>query len=323
MQTTGRKSLEAKLKQLEVEELLPVATASIDLRVEQGKLKFGDRPVADRAYQLLCSSAGIPSTYAAKTPIELMLPHLKYWLPAAKYSHVKPVALPSGDIVGFIRPTAPILNAEEALATVEDCIGQVTDLEYGFAGGDPELLTFSVFGPKEQALKVGDVVKAGVTVAYSLLDTYPMTVSAATYRLVCANGMISSDVAYKASRKLGQADLTDWLTKAAIAAWASVEQEFDALRKSQDVMIADHLGMSIESIYTEFEVPLAAREEVNERLLQHETRSMFDVIDAVTYVGSNTPEITEDPALMLRMLTIGGRLARHADVCPTCHRVTG
>lgn len=320
MQTITREILASKLAAYQLQTLPPTETASLALQSRADVLFFGERKVTQRAYERLSSLAGIPSTYAAKTPIELMLPHLRYWLPAAKYGTLKPV-VDQEEIVGFVRPGAPVIPPLDILEEIEDNIGPVTDLQYGFAAGDHELMTFSVFGPKQDEVEKGDVLQGGVTVSFSMIDAAPFEVLGSTLRLICMNGATSSELHYRASRKTPQSDLMEWIGKAAATAWGEIRKEFDAVKRSREHRLEDHVGMTIDSIFTEFRVPLSARDDIRDLLIEGETHTIYDVANAITQVGSNDPDILNDARAMLRMMGIGGRLARHGDVCPTCYRV--
>lgn len=295
-------------------------TASLSLRTEADKLYFNGNEVQMRAYERLASLAGIPSTYAAKTPVHLMLPHLRYWLPAARYGTLKPVA-DGNVVVGFVRPAAPVIHPLLILEEIEDNIGQLTDLAYGFVAGDHELYTLSVFGPKQDEVQPGDIMRGGVTVSFSLIDAAPFEVTATTLRLVCTNGATSSESHYRASRKTPQSDVIEWLGRAVQAAWASLQNEFEAYKRAGEQKLSDHVGMTVDSIFTEYQVPLAVRDDVRDLLLENETHSIYDVANAITQVGSNDPDILNDARSLLRMMSIGGRLVRHGDVCPTCYRI--
>ena len=304
----------------QLQTLQPVDTGALQFRVENDVLYFQDHVVRQRAYERLASLAGIPSTYAAKTPTELMLPHLRYWLPAAKYGTLKPVAA-DGEIVGFVRLGAPVIPPIDILEEVEDNVAQLGDLEYGFIAGDYELMTFSVFGPKQTEIEAGDIIQGGVTTSFSLVDAAPFEVTASTLRLQCTNGATSSELHYRASRKTPASDLIEWLGKAVQVAWAEVENEFAAISRSKEHRLEDHVGLTIDSIFTEFAVPLASRDDIRDLLLEQETHSIFDVANAITQVASNDPDILGDARGLLRMMGIGGRLARHGDVCSECHRI--
>ena len=304
----------------QLQTLPPIDTAALDLREQDDVLYHGEQRVLQRAYERLSSLAGIPSTYAAKTPIRLMIPHLQHWLPAAKYGALKPITDQDG-IIGFVRPAAPVIPPIQVLEEVEDNMGKIGDLEYAFMAGDYELMTFSVFGPKHEEISEGDIYQGGVTVSFSLVDAAPFEVRASTLRLVCTNGATSSELHYRASRKTPQSDVIEWLGKAVQAAWAEIKSEFDAVKRSATQRLEDHVGMTIDSIFTEFQVPLAARDDIRDVLLSQETHTIFDVANAITAVGSNDPDILGDPRALLRMMGIGGRLTRHGDVCPTCYRV--
>jgi hypothetical protein len=295
-----------------------------DFQFNDGRMVFAlnDREylLTSAAYTKLGNLAGIPKSYLVKTPHEIMVPHVNYWLRNKGLAQMSMTA--TGDVIQFFHKgeAHPVPN-EKIIDACEDTFGK--DFEAWHVSHDWFRSQFSIMSDAfENAVAVGDVVRVGVSIDNSYAMQTPLKISTYIHRLVCTNGAISADNVFQLTRHSGDDDSSDtWLRESITQAVNSADMEVERLRSLSNISVADHVSASLDSVFSEFGVPYTLRQEVMDQVMDNTVVSLYDLYNIITNVASHSPASINDPDLAARMMRIGGQIASHPEICDACHRV--
>jgi len=298
-----------------------------EFKFEDSKLSFeldDERyKVTPDAYTRLGQIAGIPKNYLIKTPHSLMVPHVNYHLRNSSATSL--VMARTGETIQlFSKITSVPVSNSLLIDGVEAVMGE--DLKVHHVSHDMFSTRFSLVNQAvDHEVKRGDIIRTGISVENSYALSTPLTVSAYVHRLVCTNGAISADNIFRMSRKVGGDDeyAGEWVANAITQAYDASEVEIERLRAMQEIRVQDHVSGALSSVFSEFGVPLQVRQEITDRMMDERVVSMYDLYNTITWMGSNSEASALDAAIANRLMQIGGRIARHPEVCGECHRVSG
>lgn len=281
--------------------------------------------VTQDAYLRLGQMLGIPAAYAKKMPPNMMLPHFNYWLANRGFRHLTMAA--NNNVVKLFSKgvLAPVSN-DFILDVIRDEIGD--QLQVYHVSHDLFQTNFSVVQADLQydiGAQVGDPVRYGVAVENSYANTTPLTISAYVHRLSCTNGAISADTVYSLSRKSGgpggeDGGVEEWVQQAIEGAFAQADLAISRLHNLQSIELSAHISDTLQGIYSEFGVPVHSRDEITNMVVDLHIDSLYDLYNVITDVASNSELAMENPAMAMRLMRIGGRIAAHPEICGQCHR---
>lgn len=279
------------------------------------------------AFRQTAQTALVPGTLVDKTPPSVILPIVRYhagglteerqrrkWV----YREVggQPVAQ------ALVKANAPSVDALGILSAIESVFDpQHGQLNYDLVQVTDMTIQASVIGALQTPLARGDLHSAGLTFYISLDGSTPHSLQAYVRRMVCTNGMISPYVIEKASRAHPPANLVDWFREQAQILMPRVDEVYGFINASDTEPLHGELQDIVGNVFNDLAVPTVAREPIMDELLRTGIQSTYDIIQAVTYVGTHN----EGVALAGRathLLNIGGDLAHNPRHCPTCnHRL--
>ena len=282
------------------------------------------RPTA-QAYLKLGQVLGVPGAYIQKTPHYLMIPHMNFWLTNAPVQQMT-VALSGDEAVAFSKGAAAPVSNSMLIDVLSETSG--SDLLVHHVSSDIFRTTYSLTVDATHdlgtAVRRGDIVRTGITVDNSYAMTGPTAISAYIHRLVCTNGAVSVDHTYKMSRRGGGGDEDStraWAQDAIAQVLASLDTEVGRLRALQSIRLDEHLSKSLGSVFAEFNVPQGVRDRITDVVIDTRAETLYDLYNAITYIASNEEEVIDNPALVARLMRIGGSLASHPEFCDSCYRM--
>lgn len=293
------------------------------LRFRHGQREYG---MSGEAYKHLCRKLGIPQAYLTKTPHDLMVPHVNYWMAQGRAPIITYGV--QDDVVRLFSygATQPV-GVGAVLDVLEPMLGD-HEPQVHHVSHDLRHTSFSVTTQENEAEaqgKVGEALRTGVTVDASYFGASPFTVSAYVQRLICTNGMVSTDNTYRHSRRPGadQSDLREWINDALTDALDAGSTELDSLSRLQALTFDGHLSDAMGSIFAEFSVPRNMQERIRNEVIDEAPETMYDLLNVITDIASNDEGVLDDPALSRRLMHIGGSIAAHPEFCESCYRVLG
>ncbi len=312
------------------------ATESIDEKVPATPvIDIGDTPykVSAEAYADLCGIAGVPSAYAGKVPLAMMIPHLNYLLERnvgeVKAIYDPPKSDEQGNIKAFTKTNAILISPSMVLDSFEKGLivghGVHEDLiEWQEPVVSLQHVVLSEVAPFEYVPDLGDAdekVKGGVYLSFSPICKEAFQLSAYVLRLVCSNGMTSPEVNFKWHRHNNVDDPSEWLVAASTEAAKAAQGVTGKFFHTRDFVVAGHLADVMSSVCDRYHVPTAVRDMVSARLLNEGGNTLFDLVNAITYVASNVPEVVVNTKLREKLMMVAGALTEQPEICPSCHRL--
>jgi hypothetical protein len=202
-------------------------------------------------------------------------------------------------------------------------ISLVGSNEYNMGGRDYQRLEGGA-----QGVKVNDVVASGIQLyispyGYSAPGGTGMGLDLSGYweRLVCTNGMTSTQNVMHYTRKADEADDKEWIGTNVPTILNKVETEVDRFKALKDVAVGTHTDEELAAMLADFGIPPAVRDMIRNRLVNHPVDNLYQLANHVTYVASNYSRVLEDPSLVRRLMRVGGNIVQHHSICETCHRV--
>jgi len=202
-------------------------------------------------------------------------------------------------------------------------ISLVTDKEISMGGRDYQRLEGGA-----QGAKVNDVVASGVQLyispyGYSAPGGTGLGLDLSGYweRLLCTNGMTSTQNVMHFTKRADESDDKEWITTNVPTILNKVETEVDRFKALKDVAVGQHTDEELAAMLQDFGIPPVVRDMIRNRLVNHPVENLYQLANHVTYVASNYSRVLEDPSLVRRLMRVGGNIVQHHSICETCHRV--
>jgi len=289
--------------------------------------------ITTEAYADLCGLAGIPTAYAGKIPLDMMIPHLDYLL-EKNVGELKAIFDPpkggvQGNVKAFAKANAILISPSLVLDAFEKGLVVGHGIHEDLIEWQEPIVTLghvvlSEVAPFTYTPELGDVsenVKGGVYLSFSPICKEAFQLTTYILRLVCSNGMTSPDVTFKWHRHHNADDPAEWLVAASTEAAKAAQKVSGKFFGTRDYIVAGHLADVLASVCDRYHVQSAVRELVMARLLNEGGNTLFDLVNAITYVASNVPEVVEHTKLREKLMMVAGALTEQPEICPSCHRL--
>lgn len=168
-----------------------------------------------------------------------------------------------------------------------------------------------------------DPWSAGVAIQSSLTGDLPLQASGFMLRYVCTNGATTEHSASATHRRKRSEELEEvyqWVGAEVDHILESVEDELlgvDALNSIK--FSAGDLPETMAQIFTQFRVPVSAREQITSEMIESEDISAYGLMQAVTQ-SANDASLSH--AEIARLWSVGGSIPHVlSGRCPQCHRL--
>lgn len=274
--------------------------------------------------------AGVPTAYYERMLAEaphLLASNINHWLTETPARRL--VRTLGGTARAFLSDRYRRLDNEDVAEAALPVLLESDDIQVVSAEvTDSKLYLKAVFPRVVDEVRQGDVVQAGVVISNSEIGLGSLSVVPLVYRLVCLNGMIAADAAW---RKYHVGRLIDASDDLSVYRDETIAADDRALMmKLQDVVRAasgDAFRAVVERMREATEGPVvqspvkavevlgrtvglrgAEKDSVLERLIRGQDYSRYGVMNAVTNLANDAPDYdraTELEALGGRVLTLG------------------
>jgi hypothetical protein len=248
-----------------------------------------------------------------------------------------------GEIQAIIGGKVEMRDPVDYLRVVERAMGGRKNIKGYKVWGTPERQYISLVGSTEfnmggkdyqrleggaQGAKVNDIVASGVQLyvspyGYSAPGGTGLGLDLSGYweRLLCTNGMTSTQNVMHFTKRADESDDKEWITTNVPSILNKVEAEVDRFKALKDVAVGTHTDEELAAMLQDFGIPPAVRDMIRNRLVNHPVENLYQLANHVTYVASNYSRVLEDPSLVRRLMRVGGNIVQHHSICETCHRV--
>lgn len=182
-------------------------------------------------------------------------------------------------------------------------------------------ITLEILGTQQQAVRRGDLVRAGALVTFSPIMTVAPQVQSYVQRLVCTNGATSRDVLANFTGAGGEGDdVWQWFRQSVRAAYQSLGDIIARYREMvQDRIPAEHRAAMLEELLRKAGIRGTEAEAVRAQAIQTPPHNAYDMLNLITWAGSH---VVQSPTRRHRALLTSGNFtaeSAHDRLCPLCH----
>ena len=211
------------------------------------------------------------------------------------------------------------LPVERVLSTIERAVPgcdyqRVTTLPGSVA-------TLEMAGTERQAVRRGDMVRAGAMVTFSPISTVMPEVQSYVVRLACTNGMTSNTVLAHYAGGGGEGDdVWQWFRQSVQAAYNSLTEVVNRYREmSQDRIPAEHRAAMLEELIRRAGIIGKDAEAIRAQAIQVPPRNSYAIMNLITWATSHVVRSPERRQRALLASAIFMSESEHARRCPLCH----
>lgn len=301
------------------------------LRFDEGNLLLEDRQINGGALEHLCRQTKTPLRY----PLDVTSQMINHDLESLRNER-KAIVLKNGTFHTFCNPRLVSLSPLETIETLLDAIpaNDLSQTRVAKLSCEDGRFDFDfVCENKTVEPRVGDVIKAGLTVSSYPFSDKATHVEGFFYRLVCQNGMIQKEcVANGGHRRTRRLPIGNDIDKAKIAQREQlsrlVTDSWEGLRNKLSAIIE----LTVESVNVQHLIEQALRRSrlYSRRLLQRTLDAWeveggdgtaYGVMNALTRVATHDTEISLRQSHGLSR--VAGILAGESiHICPRCWSLT-
>lgn len=222
------------------------------------------------------------------------------------------------------------ISTERVLANIERGMGET---EYSRVIELPnQTVQLETVGIEETPVVAGDLMRAGVAVRFSPTGLSVPMVASSAMRLICTNGMTSTENIREFSytgggegngNGNGNGPLWDWLRRSVRDAYRGVAPLIERFREMQNtpVSAAERVQM-VEALIRNSRLPKEAADAVRARALEQPPENVWDVFNLGTWATSHAVPDSNGRAVVRaqRALSTFAHEDTHDRMCPTCRR---
>jgi hypothetical protein len=211
------------------------------------------------------------------------------------------------------------LPVDRVLSTIEQAIPRCDYHRVSVLENYSAML--EIVGINQQAVRRGDLVRAGAMVSFSPINTVRPVVQSYVLRLACTNGMTSKTVLAEFTGGGGEGDdVWQWFRQSVRAAYQSVGDIVSRYRNMiKERVPADQRAGMLEELLRQAGITGKEAEAVRAHAIQEPPHNTYDMMNLVTWASSH---IVRSPARIQRALNASATFtseSEHASICPLCH----
>ena len=222
-------------------------------------------------------------------------------------------------VVGFSDADEKLISNGDILSVISNKINSpMLDKFYMNEDGSSGFYVVS----QDDVLKVNnrDRYANGVLILNNPLKGNSTSVEGYLERLKCLNGQIVADSVWKAGKSITQ-DPSVWLGRSIQTAMKNSKKTFASIKDLKNHTISLEMATFLESMYRDLKIPVAARDFISRRIMEHGAENMYDIYNHVTYVASNYQEVRDNVVLSGALMRSSGDFANNIEsLCNACSR---
>lgn len=181
--------------------------------------------------------------------------------------------------------------------------------------------SLEIVGPRQEAVRRGDIVQAGALVNFSPINIIKPLVQSYVLRLTCTNGQTSRTVLAEFTGGGGEGDdIWQWFRQSVRAAYQSVGDIVNRYREMiQERIPPEQRAGILEELLRRAGITGKEAEAVRAQAIQQAPRNAYDMMNLITWASSH---IIKSPERIQRALNASATFvseSEHASVCPLCH----
>jgi len=274
-------------------------------------------PVTDKGVKALTKFVGVPQKVAEELSPDLF-GRVATELLARKERYN--LLLENDEVDDFV-PYRGVKNlpVERVLTTIERAIPgcdfhRVSILDHSVA-------SLEIVGTEQQAVRRGDLVRAGAMVQFSPINTVMPLIQSYVLRLVCTNGATGKTVLSSFTGGGGGEgdDIWQWFRQSVEAAYRSLGAIVSRYQQMlQERIPPDQRATMLEALLKEAGISGRAAEAVRARALEEPPRNTYEMVNLITWASSHIIESPRDRHRALAASACFTSEGQHASICPLC-----
>jgi len=213
------------------------------------------------------------------------------------------------------------VDAERALKSVERSIPDIDYHRVNLVGPSARL---EILGPRQEAVRVGDNVQAGVMVAMSPIGTIDPEIQSFNMRLVCTNGAVSHQVveSFRFGQGSGEGDnIWQWFRQRSKEAYDSFSATVDGYKAlAERVIPGGDRAATLEGMIRQAGLTGSMGNTVRGWAVDEPPETEWDMFNILTRASSHLVESSEGILRVQRAAARFSSEAEHRRVCPSCNR---
>jgi len=231
-----------------------------------------------------------------------------------------------GEVTGVAKPQEyHTLNPERVLRSVEQGIRGIEFHRVLIL--ENFVVSLEVVGERRQAVRSGDLIRAGANISFSPLGTVDPTIQSYALRLICTNGLTSNTILREFHYGGGSGggggegdDIWQWFRNSTREAYLALDRIVTQYRKMDKEQVPpDQRAMMLEALLREARISGSDANAIRALAIEEPPETSYDMMNLITQATSH---IMEDPQRVRRaQLTVADFTSEneHARVCPVCH----
>ena len=300
---------------------------------EQGiQMRIGDHtiPVEATLIRDVTRYIGLPKPYVAKTPGNLIVPHLNYWYHEVMADVPARVLLHDDKAYSMaINPKVDFISVPDVIDTLVETVGEgnIAGFHKPMFQFDATLLNL-VLTDTFDVIK-GDMLNVGIRFEHSLNDLNPDHAYAYVFRQICSNGMITMDKIKSWSRRRGEGggegingsheSYRKWVDSVVVESRSAVDEEKKRLTGLTNIKTDQSTAEIIDHVLTRDWVAKDVREEIMALAIDEPSDTLYDVYNIFTKVATHSDVFDKHPAALPLIENAAKGLSFHSQLCPVCH----
>jgi hypothetical protein len=286
-------------------------------------------PLDEKALGVLARFLKLPLTYLNECPPDFRAQTLRYWRDRKAQADVVLEAV-DDNVTGMYGPGLMMLPVTRIAGMVERVFDPEDEIrlllrDEGKFHLDVTSNDYQVDVPNPNRIpgrpEVGDITCGGIRFLATPNKVRAPSVARFLHRLVCTNGMTSSETDSKIMIKgLSVAEVIESMEDAADRLLSTMDEHMDRYRQTADMPVPGHPLSFAEQLGHEFNIPERQLHAVLDRVRQlpEEGTTVYDVNQAFTSIANEVHNYDQRS----RLQTLGGSLALEAprmiERCHTC-----
>jgi hypothetical protein len=230
------------------------------------------------------------------------------------------VLLKNGAIIDFAKPSpARNISPERLVSTIEHAIPHAEFHKVTTQGYNASI---EIVGVKQEAVRRGDLIRAGALVNFSPVGTVMPSVQSFVLRLACTNGMTHNDILneYRGGGGGEGDDIWQWFRSSLRGAYGSL----GGIVKRYRDMMKDHIpneqrALILEEMLKRAKIGGEVANLVRSRAVQEPPRNSYEMLNLITWASSH---LLTEPRQIGRAREVAATFASeetHHTYCPMCH----
>lgn len=272
-------------------------------------LCVGDLPLSPAVTRNIYQTLRISPSYADKVPLELMVPHVKYFAQKQDEKILTLIRRENQLAAVTTRPFDPLYNSRIADA-IKEGIGE--DVNIGKLHYDLDDTNFWITNGIQTEPRPGDITKAGIKIKNSLIGNYKPEVSLVAERLVCTNGMTRADT-------ITQLKFTEYTKLSSILTvlWEQAQSFMDSIANTTEVRVNTDPGV-LAGFLHKHGVGGRMIARILTAVTEQKPETLYDFVNILTFVGTHE---TKGFWGRHKLQTLGAELTREFETCGECHNI--